>query len=49
MDFEGAKKYTLQRLRNELNDNLHYHSVDHTLDVLESVTRLAEMENVNDS
>jgi HD superfamily phosphodiesterase len=47
MDFEGAKKYTLERLRNELNDKLHYHSVEHTLDVLDSVTRLAEMENVN--
>lgn len=47
MDFEGAKKYALQRLRNELNDKLHYHSVEHTLDVLDSVTRLAEMENVN--
>ena len=47
MDFEGAKKYTLQRLRNELNEKLHYHSVDHTLDVLDAVTRLAEMENVN--
>ena len=47
MDFEGAKKYTLERLRNELNDKLHYHSVEHTLDVLDSVTRLAKLENVN--
>ena len=47
MDFEGAKKYTLNRLENELNDKLHYHTVDHTLDVLDAVIRLAEMENVN--
>lgn len=49
MDFEGAKKYTLDRLSNELNDKLHYHCVDHTLDVLDAVTRLAELENVNDN
>lgn len=48
MDFEGAKKYTLNRLSNELNDKLHYHSVEHTLDVLDAVTRLAKMEDVND-
>ncbi len=47
MDFEGAKKYTLERLSNELNDKLHYHCVDHTLDVLDAVTRLADLENVN--
>ena len=47
MDFEGAKKYTLNRLINELSGKLHYHSVDHTLDVLDAVTRLADMENVN--
>jgi len=47
MDFEGAKKYTLKRLSSELNDKLHYHSVEHTLDVLDAVTRLAKMEQVN--
>jgi len=49
MDFEGAKKYTLHRLSNELNDKLHYHCVDHTLDVLDAVTRLADLENVNNN
>lgn len=48
MDFEGAKKYTLGRLSNELNDKLHYHSVEHTLDVLDAVSRLGELEKVND-
>jgi len=47
MDFEGAKKYTLNRLISDLSGKLHYHSVDHTLDVLDAVTRLADMENVN--
>lgn len=47
MDFEGAKKCILNKLKSELSSELHYHSVDHTLDVLDAVTRLAEMENVN--
>ena len=47
MDFEGAKKYTLNRLLSDLSGKLHYHSVDHTLDVMDAVTRLADMENVN--
>lgn len=41
------KKYVLAKLENGLNDKLHYHSVDHTLDVLEAVNRLAFLENVN--
>ncbi len=48
MDFEGAKKYTLERLSNELSKQLHYHSVEHTLDVLDAVSRLGELEKVND-
>lgn len=47
MDFEGAKKYTLERLTNELNEKLHYHSVEHTIDVLDAVTRIAKLEKVN--
>ncbi len=47
MDFEGAKKYVLAKLKNGLDDNLYYHSVDHTLDVLEAVNRLAVLENIN--
>lgn len=47
MDFEGVKKYILNKLKNELSSNLHYHSVHHTLDVLDAVSRLAQMENLN--
>jgi HD superfamily phosphodiesterase len=47
MDFEGLKEYVLAKLENELSNDLHYHSIDHTLDVMESVSRIAEMENVN--
>jgi predicted metal-dependent HD superfamily phosphohydrolase len=46
MNFEGAKTYILDKLGKELNPQLTYHSVDHTLDVLQSAIRLAEMEHV---
>jgi HD superfamily phosphodiesterase len=47
MDFEGAKKLIFEMLNTELDKNLHYHSTEHTRDVLEAATRLAEMEGVN--
>jgi len=47
MDFEGAKKFILSKLEQGLGDELHYHCVEHTLDVIEAVNRLAVMENVN--
>jgi HD superfamily phosphodiesterase len=47
MNFEGVKKFVLNKLDKELKPELYYHSLDHTLDVLESVERLASMEKVN--
>lgn len=47
MDFEGVKVFVITKLRSELSPKLHYHSVDHTLDVVEAAERLAEMEKVN--
>ena len=47
MDFEAAKDFVLNKLRNELNEQLTYHSPNHTLDVIEAVERLAAMEGVN--
>jgi predicted metal-dependent HD superfamily phosphohydrolase len=47
MNYEGAKDYILTKLKRELDPRLTYHSVDHTLDVLESAIRLAEMEHVS--
>jgi HD superfamily phosphodiesterase len=47
MDFEGLKKVILEKLENDLDNRLHYHCVDHTLDVLEAIDRLSVMENVN--
>jgi uncharacterized protein len=46
-DFEGAKRYALERLERELPPTLLYHSVAHTRDdVLPGVERLAAMEGV---
>lgn len=47
MDFEGVKEFVLGKLRHELSPKLHYHSLDHTLDVMSAVERLAGLENVN--
>lgn len=38
----------LGRMRNELPDDLHYHSVEHTLDVLDAAVRIADLEGVTD-
>jgi len=45
--FHQVKEYILNILRVELPDNLYYHGVHHTVDVLESAERLAELENIN--
>jgi len=47
MDFDGAKEFILEKLARELKPELKYHSLDHTLDVLESATRIGTLENVN--
>jgi uncharacterized protein len=48
MNYEAVKKYILSRLERELNPDLTYHSVSHTIDVLQSAVRLADMEKIND-
>ncbi|NOX46288.1 MAG: HD domain-containing protein [Chlorobi bacterium] len=47
LDFEGVEKLVLKKLKTELPTGLHYHSIDHTLDVKEAAERLAKMENIN--
>ena len=47
MDYEVVKRLVLEKLSNGLHENLTYHCVDHTLDVLESAERLAKLEGVN--
>ncbi|TVQ12288.1 MAG: HD domain-containing protein [Bacteroidetes bacterium] len=46
MHFDEVKELVLQKLKKELKPNLYYHNFQHTLDVCESVDRLAEMENI---
>jgi len=47
IDFQGAKEYILDKLKTELNPDLKYHSISHTVDVFNSATVLASMENIN--
>ncbi len=47
IDIESARKYILDKLKNELNPDLKYHGVLHTIDVYNSATVLAAMENIN--
>ncbi len=47
MDFEVVKKYVLEQLKTGLSDSLTYHSVDHTLDVLDSAVNICKLEGVN--
>ena len=46
MDLNAAKQFVLKKLRRELSEDLIYHSVEHTLDVMEAVRRLGEMEGL---
>jgi predicted metal-dependent HD superfamily phosphohydrolase len=47
MDFENLKKDVLQMLLQELRPELHYHDINHTLDVYNSAERLARLEGVS--
>jgi HD superfamily phosphodiesterase len=47
MDYESMKQFVLEKLENELHEDLTYHCVDHTLDVLNSAERIAKLENIN--
>lgn len=47
MNFSAARDYIINRLRNELDPGLCYHSLDHTLDVYYAVQKLNSLENVS--
>lgn len=47
MDYRGAKQYILARMQSELSNQLHYHGLHHTLDVLRVAKTLCESEGVN--
>lgn len=46
MDYRAAKSYILSRLRTELSEQLLYHGLSHTLDVLQAAKSLCESEGV---
>lgn len=48
MNHQKAIDYILERLSKELPLSLHYHSLDHTLEVMRAAQVIAEAENVND-
>lgn len=47
MDYEGVKKLMLDKLSRELSNNLYYHDLSHTLDVLKSAEQLMESEKTD--
>lgn len=47
MDYPAAKKFILQKLQQELSEDLTYHGLHHTLDVLQTVEELCYLENIS--
>ncbi|MFY1045722.1 HD domain-containing protein [Chryseobacterium sp. GP-SGM7] len=48
MEYEKLKKIIISRLRENLPEHLSYHSVMHVKDVIDSVEKIAEAENVKE-
>lgn len=48
INYYKAERFIMKKLETELSGKLHYHSIDHTKDVLQAVERLALSENVTD-
>lgn len=46
MDYRAAKQFILSKLRAELSDNLYYHGLHHTMDVLRVAVELCAAEGV---
>jgi len=46
MDYSRAREYILGRMEKELSPDLLYHKLEHSLDVLQAVERLASAENI---
>ncbi len=48
INYYKAERFIIKKLSNELSNKLHYHSIEHTRDVVQAVERLALSENVTD-
>jgi uncharacterized protein len=46
MDYRAAKQFILAKLRNELSEQLRYHGIHHTLDVLKMASEICESEGI---
>ena len=49
MDFTGVKNFILLKLEKELQANLYYHNLEHTLDVLKASETYGKMEKISAS
>ncbi len=47
MDYNKARDYITNKLAEELNPDLSYHNIDHTLDVLNAACQLASLEGIS--
>ena len=47
MNFQAAEKIIIDRLKRELPPTLSYHTVNHTIDVINAASQLAENEKIN--
>ena len=47
MNVEGAKKFIIEKLQNELANNLFYHGLHHTIDVCRAAHRFAALEKIS--
>jgi len=48
MDLQGAMNFSLRRMEHELKPDLHYHSLNHTIDVHHAAKRLCMMEQTSE-
>lgn len=48
INYYKAERHIMQLLERHLGKDLHYHSIDHTKDVVKAVERIALLENVTD-
>ena len=48
MDIHGIRNYVIRRLTEELDPQLYYHNLDHTIDVYHAVCRYCEWEGVDE-
>lgn len=47
MDYPKARDFIIKKLTDELKPDLAYHSIEHTVDVLQAASKYAELEKVN--